>query len=262
MTFLNRCLFSAIFFVFCLPVFGQEDSLPANYYRINKTYIGSYFTDFPKVVTAPARYSSKDWRTVAIVVAGTGAMMTLDRSIKQWVQANRNNFLSQTSRIIEPFGNEYSPYLVGAMYLTGVLTKDRRMEHVSLVSAKSLVFTTLLTAGSKQLVRRRRPAYTDDPFEFNSMFQGGREWTSFPSGHANTVFTVATAIALQYNDKKWVPYVAYGIAGLTGVSRIYDNRHWATDVIVGAAMGHFITKTLYRIEEAKARKKELRSFSF
>jgi membrane-associated phospholipid phosphatase len=188
--------------------------------------------------------------------------MTLDRSIKQWVQANRNNFFDQTARIIEPFGNEYSPYIVGAMYLTGVLTKDRRMEHVSLVTAKSLVFSTLLTAGSKQLVRRRRPAYTDDPFEINSMFQGGREWTSIPSGHANTVFTVATAIALQYKDKKWVPYVAYGIAGLTGVSRIYDNRHWATDVIVGAAIGHFVTKTVYRIEEAKARKKELRTLSF
>jgi membrane-associated phospholipid phosphatase len=262
MTLFYRCLLGAIFFGFCLPVFGQEDSISTNYYRVNKTYIGSYFTDFPKVVAAPARYSSKDWTTVAIVVAGTGAVMTLDRSIKQWVQANRNNFFDQTSRIIEPFGNEYSPYIVGAMYLTGVLTKDRRMEHVSLVTAKSLVFTTLLTAGSKQLVRRRRPAYTDDPFEINSMFQGGREWTSFPSGHANTVFTVATAIALQYNDKKWVPYVAYGIAGLTGVSRIYDNRHWATDVILGAAMGHFITKTLYRIEEAKARKKELITLSF
>ena len=136
------------------------------------------------------------------------------------------------------------------------------MEHVSLVTAKSLVFSTIFYAGSKQLVRRRRPVYTDDPFEINSMFQGGREWTSFPSGHANTVFTVATAIALQYRDIKWVPYVAYGIAGLTGLSRIYDNRHWASDVIIGAALGHFITKTVYRIEENKAKKKELISLRF
>jgi membrane-associated phospholipid phosphatase len=262
MTLCKSCLLWALLFISFLPAFSQEDSLSDNYYRINKRYIGSYFSDFPRVLSAPARYTRKDWTTVAIVVAGTGTVLTLDRSIKKWVQANRNSFFDQTSRIIEPFGNEYSPYIVGAMYLTGVLTKDRRMEHVSLVSAKSLFFSTLLTAGSKQLVRRRRPSYTDDPFQINSMFQGGREWTSFPSGHANTVFTVATAIALQYKEKKWVPYVAYGIAGLTGVSRIYDNRHWATDVLMGAAMGHFITRTVYHIEEAKARKKERRTLSF
>ena len=262
MTFCKRCLFASISLIIALPVFCQEDSSSENYYRINKTYISSYFTDFPKLATAPARYSKKDWTTVAVVVAGTGTLMTLDRSIKQWVQSNRNGFFDQTSRIVEPFGNEYSPYVIGAMYLAGVLTKDRKMEHVSLVSAKSLVFSTIFYMGTKQLIRRRRPVYTDDPFEINSMFQGGREWTSFPSGHAHTVFTVATAISLQYKHKKWVPYLAYGIAGITGLSRIYDNKHWLSDVVIGSAMGHFITKTVYRIEEAKAKKKQLISLTF
>jgi membrane-associated phospholipid phosphatase len=59
-----------------------------------------------------------------------------------------------------------------------------------------------------------------------------------------------------------VPYLAYGIAGITGMSRIYDNKHWLSDVVIGSAMGHFITKTVYRIEEAKAKKKQLISLTF
>lgn len=264
MTIRLRSLLLAFFCLLELTVCAQQDStaIESEYYRLNGKYFKSFITDLPKLATAPLHYTRKDWTTVAMVAAGTGTVMILDRSIKQWTQANKNGFLNSAARTVEPFGNRYSPYVIGIMYLTGVIAKDRKMEHVSLVTAKSLVFSTIFYAGSKQLVRRRRPVYTDDPFEINSMFQGGREWTSFPSGHANTVFTVATAIALQYRDIKWVPYVAYGIAGLTGLSRIYDNRHWASDVIIGAALGHFITKTVYRIEENKAKKKELISLRF
>lgn len=245
-----------------LSAFAQEDSASTPYYRINKTFIKSFFTDFPKVAAAPFHYSRKDWQTVGLVAVGTGTLLLADREIKQVLQRNKVDFLDKTSSLVEPFGNKYAPLIIGAMYITGVATKDRKMEHASLMTAKSLVFSTVFYIGSKQLVRRRRPAFTDDPFEINSMFQGGREWTSFPSGHTNTVFTVATAIALEYRHKKWVPPVAYGIASVTGLSRVYDNRHWLSDVLVGAAIGHFVTKTLYRIEEEKNKKKEVLSLRF
>ncbi len=277
MTVMKRSLSFYLLFLLHCPAFSQtnslngsagqsgemqDDSSTAGYYRINRTYLKSFLTDFPKVATAPLRYSKKNWKTVGLVVAGTGVLLVADRGIKQFVQRNHSGFLDKSADIIEPFGNKYPPYIMGVMYLAGVITKDRKMEHVSLVTAKSLVFSTLFYVGSKQLVRRRRPSFTDDPFEINSMFQGGREWTSFPSGHANTVFTVATAISLQYRHKKWVPPLAYSIAGLTGLSRIYHNRHWASDVLIGAAMGHFITKTVHKVEEAKLRKQTVRTLNF
>lgn len=125
----------------------------------------------------------------------------------------------------------------------------------TLMTAKSLVFSTIFYTATKQVVRRRRPRFTEDPFDGNSPFEGGREYTSFPSGHSNTVFTVATALALEFRDTKWVPPLVYTIATLTAVSRLYENKHWSSDVYVGAAIGHFVTKALYKVEEKKARPK-------
>ncbi|HEY8398690.1 MAG TPA: phosphatase PAP2 family protein [Flavihumibacter sp.] len=238
------------------PEASQQQADSGSYYRINKTYLKSFFTDLPKVAAAPFHYSPKDWQTVGLVTATVGVTLLADREIKQVMQRNKKPWLDKSASIVEPFGNKYAPLITGALYVTGVVTKDRKMEHASLMTAKSLAFSTLFYISSKQLVRRRRPSFTDDPFEINSVFGGGREWTSFPSGHTNTVFSVATALALEYRHKKWVPPLAYSIAGLTAISRSYDNRHWTSDIVMGAVIGHFVTKTLYRIEEQKNRKKE------
>lgn len=230
-------------------------------YRINKRYIVSFFTDLPKVATLPAHYSSRNWRMVAAVTAGAGVLFLADKGINKVMRANQAPFLTEVAKIVEPFGNKYPPLIIGAMYLTGVMSKSRKLEHASLMTAKSLVFSTGFYVATKQLIRRRRPLYTEDPYEFNAVFQGGRQYTSFPSGHSNTVFTLATALAIEFKDTKWVPPVAYTLATLTALSRLYDNRHWSSDVFVGAAFGHFITRAVYKVEERK-RQKELLLLNF
>jgi membrane-associated phospholipid phosphatase len=226
-------------------------------YRINRTYLKSYFTDFPKVAAAPLHYTPKDWRNVAIITGTTGVFLLADRSINSIMKANQNEFLHEAAEVIEPFGNLYPPLIIGALYLTGVITKERRIEHASLMAAKSLVFSIAFYTVTKSLIRRQRPLYTDNPFVFKAPFQGGKEYTSFPSGHTNAAFTVATALAIEFRQTKWVAPVAYSIAALTGVSRMYQNRHWSSDVFVGAVFGHFITRALYRVEQKKNEKKEL-----
>ena len=225
-------------------------------YRINKTYLKSYLTDLPKVASAPARYTKKDWRNVIIFTAGAGVLFAVDGPIQDIMLANQQPFWNSVAKVMEPFGNRFPPLLIGGMYLTGVITKNRKIEHASLMTAKSLVFSVGFYTATKALVRRQRPRYTDNPYVFKAPFQGGKEYTSFPSGHANTIFSVATALAIEFKETKWVPIVAYSIATLTGLTRLYENRHWASDVWVGAACGHFITKALYKVEEEKFKKKQ------
>ena len=55
-------------------------------------------------------------------------------------------------------------------------------------------------------------------------------------------FTFASVLATHYSDRPWIPVVAYSVAGLSGLARIYDNKHWTSDVIVGAALGYAIGK--------------------
>jgi hypothetical protein len=48
------------------------------------------------------------------------------------------------------------------------------------------------------------------------------------------------------NTKKWVPWVAYGLAGLVGVERLYEHAHFVSDVFFGAFIGHYMTRTLIK----------------
>ncbi|MDB5253915.1 MAG: PA-phosphatase like phosphoesterase [Flaviaesturariibacter sp.] len=72
---------------------------------------------------------------------------------------------------------------------------------------------------------------------------------SMPSAHTSNAFATASAFATVYQNMKWVPPVAYGLASLVGISRIYSNAHWASDVLVGAGVGYLSTKLSYWVYE-------------
>ncbi len=61
-------------------------------------------------------------------------------------------------------------------------------------------------------------------------------FSSFPSGHATSIFTLATMLALFEKNKKWnVCYLLAAVA--VGYSRIYLGQHFLGDVIVGSLIG-------------------------
>ena len=60
-------------------------------------------------------------------------------------------------------------------------------------------------------------------------------------------FAMATVIAETYGeDHPWVPWLAYPAAGLTALGRVNNERHWASDIFMGAAIGHFIGRMVTR----------------
>jgi membrane-associated phospholipid phosphatase len=59
----------------------------------------------------------------------------------------------------------------------------------------------------------------------------------------------------MYKDKKWAPPLAYSLATIVGLSRIYNNAHWASDVLAGAAIGFITAKamtSLYTLANKKS----------
>lgn len=61
---------------------------------------------------------------------------------------------------------------------------------------------------------------------------------SFPSGHTANAFFGATILAKEYADKSILIAIGgYSVAAATGAMRILNNRHWASDVLVGAGIG-------------------------
>ena len=110
----------------------------------------------------------------------------------------------------------------------------------------------MLTNVIKQITHRHRP-YQDtppDPYAWDGPFSWGGDYgtfgyNSFPSGHSSAIFSVATVIALEYWDTKWVPGVCFGLAGFTALYRLAVNDHWSSDVLFGSALGFAVGSMVY-----------------
>lgn len=74
----------------------------------------------------------------------------------------------------------------------------------------------------------------------------GSARNSFPSGHTATTFMGAELLRREYWDvSPWIGVAGYAVAAGTGFFRMYNNRHWLTDVIAGAGIGILSVQTAY-----------------
>jgi len=98
--------------------------------------------------------------------------------------------------------------------------------------------STLIMAGSvfslKHITHEERPDHSS--------------FTSFPSGHTATAFAAAEWLRTEYWQRSpWIGIAGYAVATTTGVLRVYNNRHWVSDVVAGAAIGFLSTRIAYAI---------------
>ena len=104
-------------------------------------------------------------------------------------------------------------------------------------AAEAMVLSTGVTWITKSAVGRARPYMNKGAWGF-SPFTGSSDYFAFPSGHTSVSWSVLSVLSHYSSD--WVgPVFFYSLATLAGVSRIYDNKHWATDVVAGALIGYY-----------------------
>lgn len=74
----------------------------------------------------------------------------------------------------------------------------------------------------------------------------GSNYQSFPSGHTAEAFVGAEFMRLEYKDvSPWYGVAGYAMATATGLLRMYNDKHWMSDVIAGAGVGIASTRLAY-----------------
>lgn len=188
-----------------------------------------------------------DRRLAAGLVLGSLALIPLDKYGESWMQrpglqANRNvhaaaagfNWLGGTGVLAGSV----------AALAVGRLTGNDRLSEVGLRTTEAVVASGAIVGVTKGLVGRQRPFLEkNDPADFfvgRGFGNGGL--TSFPSGHTAAAFSAATVLSLEAR-RTWpraapvLTPLLYGGATAVGLARMYDSKHWASDVALGATIG-------------------------
>lgn len=209
----------------------ERDSL------IVKKVIQHGLHDSKEWVLSPLKWDGRDWAILGGASAVTGALIAWgDQPIYNFANTLHTSFLDKLSPVIAPFGNTYLLVSISGFFLEGLIAKNNYSIETSLIASESLILNSLLVQSVKNIAGRSRPNDfgTTNPHEWNGPFFKG---DSFFSGHSSTAFSVASVYAYRYRETVWVPILSYGLASLCGLQRIYENRHWASDVLFGAVAG-------------------------
>lgn len=125
--------------------------------------------------------------------------------------------------------------MYGAAIL-GVKAKNHWFDQTKYLLISNLISSTI-THGIKRLTLKIRP--NGSPY-------------SFPSGHTTFAFTNASVLYNEFRENSPIlAYSGFAFATTTGVFRMINNKHWFSDVMVGAGIGILVTELVYHFEPLK-----------
>lgn len=189
-----------------------------------------------RVVSSPARISKADLPAIGAVAAGGLVLYSLDGQLRHAFRRSRSKLNDDISEQAEKLGNGgYDAAIVAAYGGLGLLLKDARMRDTALLAAESFLAANAAGTLIKYTAGRARPYAEDGKRRFTPLrFKSAR--TSFPSGHTVSAFSVASVFAARSGSRA-VKVFAYSLASSVALQRVYADKHWASDVLAGAALG-------------------------
>lgn len=190
-------------------------------------------------------------------VAAAAAVSPADKYFTQRLQdpaRQSNRFLHKGATFFRLIGDPGSLVVGGLTYGVGRVSGSRRAEDIGLHSVEAVLLSGAITGATKMIAGRARP-YKDTANSLNfgllRGLKGGTDYQSFPSGHTTAAFAFASIVSAEtshwWPQSRWViGPIFYGGAALTGMSRVYNQFHWASDVVAGAAIGTLTGIKVYR----------------
>jgi PAP2 superfamily protein len=249
-----------IFYLVCISVttvYAQVENktFNSNYnnssiFKNVKSDIVTFYDVGVNLFQSPFKFDNSDLFLTGTLLSITAAAMPFDDRIRMGALKNQNKTFDKISFATEKFGDPiYGTILSGVLYGSGLIIGDDYTRQTGQMLAEAMLFNGLISTGAKMMFNRSRPftnegSYELEFFEFESDF----EETSLPSGHTSTAFTVATVLS-QRIDNIYASIALYSMASLTALQRVYVDKHWFSDTILGAALGTVVGLKVVKLHE-------------
>ncbi|MEO7175787.1 MAG: phosphatase PAP2 family protein [Saprospiraceae bacterium] len=211
-----------VLFVLCNSIFAQRtDSIrSATWHKITST--------FPYVPTL-------------LVAGGIAVNGNGEEGIKKEIAEELHEQLPTFNTHLDNY-LQYSPIAIAYGLDAFGYKSETDISNRTAILLKGELFMIVTVFSTKQLTHQLRPDNSGH--------------NSFPSGHTAQAFAAATFLSEEYKDQfKWIPYLAYGTASSVGLLRMAKNKHYISDVLVGAGLGILSMKISYLTHQYKWGKK-------
>ncbi len=186
--------------------------------------------------TAPLSWDEESLVHAVVFVGATAGAFAADEEIREealeWNTSGLNQVFYSTELLGQLRGWQYAS---GAMYVTGWLSGDSEVRILGRLMIESIILGGATAIVVQTGLGRARPFEEEGAFSFHT-FSTQERYLSFPSGHAVVAFGMASVLAERV-DEPVFDVVVYGLATVSVAGRVFQDKHWLSDVVVGSAIG-------------------------
>ncbi len=236
--------------LFILTIFLSSENLYSQY----KYNFETAKNDFKTIIKQPSKWDKNDWLTIGGITALTYGTMHIDSYVREFALKHhkyRNTIPVEFGRIWgEPW---LTAAVAGGFYLQGSIADNTANKKLGFEIAESAFYTTVITLILKYGFGRERPLKNADPFSFHPFSFKNNFFVSLSSGHTALAFSLSTVLA-EHIENDYLKVIAFIPAFMTAFSRVYQNHHWTSDVVLGGIIGYSVAEFVTRLHKTKSSK--------
>lgn len=198
------------------------------------------------IFSAPVRWNGSDWLTFGGAVVGTAAVSGLDIDGRLFMQKHQTPGRSDLAQAAQQYGAGVNMIVLSAGgYVAGLALDERWIRETSLLAGSAILIAGTVSTVTKIIVGRARPYTGQGHMTFKPFSFTLEDYASFPSGHTIVAFAFSGVLAERIKNT-WASIGLYGLAAACGISRMYTDEHWVSDVVFGAIISFSISHSLVR----------------
>ena len=165
--------------------------------------------------------------TYGFISLGNNGIREVDFCTRHLLEQNNRFWNTHVDNYVQ-----FAPALTAYTLKLCRIESDHHLLDMTIIYGLSNLFAGGITHGLKTATGRERPDKSIN--------------NSFPSGHTETAFVAAEFLHQEYKNRSvWIHIGGYSAAAFVGIARVYNNRHWVSDVVAGAGIGILTTKVVY-----------------
>jgi len=221
--------------------FGQEKNSSTMGTRFISD-VGDAFDGSVHVFSRPLYWQGDDWLNFGYVIAGAAALSLIDKDVRGFFLRNQSETGDDLAKIGEFYGEPLTVVLItGSIYLFGNIADNSWARETAIIMTAALLPGGIYQTAAKISAGRARP-YLDLGNYYFDPFRMEEDYYSFVSGHTLVAMTTSLVLAGRINNSIAKGFF-YSMGVLAGVSRLYSDDHWLSDVFLGGALAAAVAQS-------------------